>query len=83
MSEECGECRTFHGHDHAESWMVERNKKIVLLKRAGLSFRNIAKRKEISLTYQQVHRLFHAWKNRVPVQESASLQVPELLAPVG
>lgn len=80
MSTDCAKCETFHRHNHMEEWMVERNRKIVLLKRAGLSFRAIALRAEIALTHQQVHRVYHQWKNRVPLQESASLQVTELLA---
>lgn len=83
MSNDCERCSVYHSRDHMEDWMAERNKKIVLLKRAGLSFRSIAMRTEIALTHQQAHRVYHQWKNRVPLQESASLQVTELLAPVG
>ena len=83
MSIDCDDCRAFHSYNHAELWLVERNKKIVHLKRAGLSFRSISNRADIALTHQRVHRLYHLWKNRVPLQESASLQVEELLAPVG
>lgn len=83
MSVDCNKCRVFHNRDHVEGWMEERNKKIVLLRRAGLSFRSIATRAEIALSHQQIHYVYHQWKNRVPLQESASLQVEELPAPVG